>query len=311
MNNRQLIILYSERQRWQGAALRASVRQRISKSDLVLEKAGENAQLERYFRAVPYPPSVAAITRQFDAGDAALFAWVRADPCHLRPDLNGVRMLATADMLQLTMEDAHQLLPALKPVAGDMGFLLDVPVPERWYIQLQKNTQLPQFSSPESALGDDIFDYLPDGAASARWRAFQTEVEIILHQHPWNAQRVARGLLPINSLWCWGGGVLPNHIETQMKHVVSNDVYLTSLASLAGTTTSSVLEEAIHQESTLIDFRHLRDFDDLEDSMQHFIDLLSAHAFEKLVFDFSDGACYHVNNSQRWRIWRKSAQTLL
>jgi hypothetical protein len=38
-------------------------------------------------------------------------------------------------------------------------------------------------------------------------------VQVILHQHPVNAERRARGLPPVNSLWLWGGGPLPQRVN--------------------------------------------------------------------------------------------------
>ena len=45
------------------------------------------------------------MTRQRDAGDATLAAWLRADPAYVQPDINGARLLAYGDALALAAGD--------------------------------------------------------------------------------------------------------------------------------------------------------------------------------------------------------------
>lgn len=67
------------------------------------------------------------------------------------------------EALDATAEDLVMLLPVLKPMFGDAGFLLDAPTPSRWYLRLSPDAQLPEFASPEAAIGEDLFDHLPAG----------------------------------------------------------------------------------------------------------------------------------------------------
>ena len=49
---------------------------------------------------------------------------------------------------------------------------------------------------------------LPAAAAPtrARWRRWLTEMQMLLHEHPANAAREARGRSPVTGVWFWGGG---------------------------------------------------------------------------------------------------------
>src|SRR5881392_881933 len=96
---------------------------------------GEQAQVQRHFDLLPRGWPVAALTRQADAHDATGAAWLRADPTHARPDPTGARLLAIGEGLRLTQEDVDAFLPSLRPLFGDAGFLLDAPVPARWYLR--------------------------------------------------------------------------------------------------------------------------------------------------------------------------------
>ncbi|MDH3220822.1 MAG: hypothetical protein OEN02_04115 [Gammaproteobacteria bacterium] len=57
-----------------------------------------------------------------------------------------------------------------------------------------------------SVLGKAANPYIEQSRATLPWYKLLNEMQMFLHQHPLNQGRVARGLRPINSLWCWGGG---------------------------------------------------------------------------------------------------------
>src|SRR5690606_25073451 len=104
---------------------------------------GERAQLLRHFDLLPRGWPAAAPTRSRDATDAASAQWPRADPAWIRPDINGARMFACGEGMQLTQEDVDALLPALRTLFGDAGFPIDAPDPSRWYLRLPEGAPLP------------------------------------------------------------------------------------------------------------------------------------------------------------------------
>ena len=91
-------------------------------------------------------------------------------------------------------------------------------------LRLPIDVVLPDFDSPDEVLGDDLFSHLPEGEGGRRWRALMTEAQVLLHNHSWNQQRAAQGQQPINSLWFWGGGVMPVSVST--PHARSRDALL-------------------------------------------------------------------------------------
>ncbi|MGR4874217.1 phosphoglycerate mutase [Pseudoxanthomonas sp. LARHCG66] len=305
----QATLLLPPRTRLVGQALPADVARALGRADRAAGEAGEHAQLRRHFQLVPDHWPVAALTRQRDARDAAGALWLRADPARVSPDMNGARMLAYGEALALGDEDTAQLLPALKPLFGDAGMLLDAPDPARWYLRLPPEAKLPVFAPVNDVLGDDLFAHLPEGEAGRRWRALLSEAQVLLHNHPWNAQRVAQGKPPVNSLWFWGGGVLPDFVRTGFRQVKGNDVLLQSLAHAAGV-------EPVHASGeggvdALIDLRHLRNLDLLcRDALQPLLDALHKRELDVLTLDFEDGALFALRREQRWRLWRRPMQRL-
>jgi hypothetical protein len=311
----RLVLLLPEGARLQGR-LPEPVARALGRADTFAPgEPGEQAQLRRHFDLLPRGWPVAALTRQLDAGDAALAAWVRADPAHVRPDINGARLLACGSGLGMDADDCRALLPALRPLFGDAGFPIDAPHPERWYLRLPRESRLPRFAMPEQALGADLFEQLPDsdGAPEGRrWRALLSEAQIVLHNHPWNASRAASGKAPVNSLWFWGGGILPDHVSAGGLEQVSSDaVLLRALATAAGCRVASSASFALPGADTLCDLRTERDLTSL--ASRWLAPALAAIAdgdLGELQLDFADGAGMQVERRQRWRLWRRPLPNL-
>jgi hypothetical protein len=58
------------------------------------------------------------------------------------------------------------------------------------------------------------------------------EVQMLLHDHPINQQRVQAGKLPVNSVWLWGEGSMPTAISENWEQVYGDDVLVEALAQL-------------------------------------------------------------------------------
>jgi hypothetical protein len=273
---------------------------------------GERAQLLRHFELLPRGWPVAALTRQFDAGDATASQWLRADPAWVRPEMNGARLFACGEGLQLTREDVEALLPALRPLFGDAGFTIDAPVPSRWYLRLPQGATLPAFIEPADALGADLFDSLvgteaATDAGSRRWRSLLSEAQVVLHNHPWNARRAAARKPPVNSLWFWGGGKLPDHVSSRHAGVQSDDTMLRALAAAAGLSLApQAARFDLPATEALFDLRALRDPTLLFDQwLMPAVDALRCGTLERLDVDLADGDGFALTRSQRWRLWRR------
>lgn len=297
-------LLLPARNRFAAAALPADVARAFGQAVRSVHQAGENAQLQRHFTVdgeVGSPLPVAALTRQLDVGDALGQRWLRADPAHMVPDMQGARMMGHGDTLRPDARDAAALLPALQPVFDEHGLQLDAPEPSRWYLRLPEDMALPVFASPDEVLGDDLFAHLPAGAEGRPWRALLTEAQVVLHAHPWNQQRIAQGSAPINSLWFWGPGRLPAKVQTAHAQVRSRDALLRGLAQAAG-----VQLDGEQSVDALVDLRQLRSLQLLgSDAIQPLLAALRRGELQELVLDFEDGVQFRFERAQRWKFWKK------
>lgn len=306
-------LLLPSRSRFAGQAVPEAIARTLGRADRSqVGESGERAQLLRHFQLLPRGWPVAALTRGFDANDAPLSAWLRADPVYVRPDINGARLLAHDQAMQLGQDDIDALLPALRPLFGDTGFTIDAPTPTRWYLRLPRESKLPVFAAPADALGADLFEHLPEGPEGRRWRALLSEAQVVLHNHPHNAVRISAGKPPVNSLWFWGGGILPDHVTTPLASIHSDDTTLLALASAARAQAAPLPAGfAPMAADTLHDLRAIRRVAALEsDWLAPALAAVQRGELERLRLDFEDGTGFSIEKRQRWRFWRKPLTAL-
>lgn len=162
--------------------------------------AGEPMALESWlghaFDAESAPAgALTALAADAEAGEAA---WMRADPVHLRL-MRDRAVVMPAEALSLSREEADALLASL-------AALLELKAydPHRWYARVEKEFAVQGAPALESA-GRQV-------AAQGGADALLTEVQMMLHGHPVNEAREARGEPAANSLWLWGAGRLPGDL---------------------------------------------------------------------------------------------------
>lgn len=297
------------RRRYLGGSLGRNVATMLSRAHRMHARPGELAQLRRYFT---YPAAhwpIAAMTRTVDnAQDTAVehtqqALWLRADPAWVQPDITGARLLGYGPSLQLEQQDAEAFTPTLHSLFAEHGLVFDAPVPTRWYIRLPTQSTVPHFSPPEDALGDDVLDYMPDGAEAAHWGMLLAQAQMLLHQHPRNIHRRAEGKPCINSLWFWGEGRMQAAMHTQYQYIQSQDVLLQAIAQMCGLlhTTNQDKSDA----PTIIDLRHMRSLQELVDQVfLPVIDALRTGQLRQCIADFQDGLVIAMRPSSRWHFWK-------
>ena len=173
---------------------------------------------------------------------------VRADPVYLKADRDNATLIAP-EQLQLTEDEADQLLLALNAFNKDEGLIFFRHEPDEWFMSGMQADALETY--PPSFLANrKAGSFLPDGDAAADWRRLLTELQMLLHAHPVNEQRQQRGLMPVNSVWFWGGAELPEPEASRDTVILfADDVQAVTLAEYLGATTKplSALADAMQQ----------------------------------------------------------------
>lgn len=172
-----------------------------------------------------------------------------ADPVYQQMDINHAT-LADQSLLNLTAEDSTAIIDTLNRQFSSDGLVFSSKHPLRWYCQFDKALAI-ETVSLSSATGRDVSLCRPGGADSRRWRTLLAEIEMILFSHPVNQQREARGELPINSLWLWGGGRLPDKVD-KTGAVFTNNFYTSSYANHQGMQVLDISDFAANDRPVLV-----------------------------------------------------------
>lgn len=171
---------------------------------------------------------IAPITLAADGGDVGDGYWLRADPVHLRINRAQV-ILADSGTFVISQLEAEQLTDSLNRHFSADGILIYPLRPDRWYLKLA-HTPIMHTHLLSEVAGKHIDAYLPRGADGMRWHAVFNEIQMLFHEHPVNQAREARGDLPINSIWLWGGGIKPDNPRSTFTQVRSNEHFSHALA---------------------------------------------------------------------------------
>lgn len=157
--------------------------------------------------------------------------WLCADPAHLR-FARDTLVLADARELAISADEAGALLAALNQHFSDVGSFHGGDA-QHWYLRLPTAPAV-RTAPLDRVLGRSFELFLPDGPEATRWRALLNEAQMLLHGHPVNAAREARGLPAINSVWLWGAGSLPALPPSPYAEVLADDALVRGAARAAG-----------------------------------------------------------------------------
>jgi hypothetical protein len=166
----------------------------------------------------PFPAG--ALTLLACGGDPGALRWARADPVHLRVMRDHV-VVAPVEALDLSGEEARALCDALNRHFPDLN--LTACEPRRWCATIQEPVDAP---NPLELAGREIDP--PRQAAR-----LLNEAQMVLHAHPVNEAREARGEPAVNSLWLWGAG-RATQARCPWQSVAADDPAALGAARLAG-----------------------------------------------------------------------------
>jgi hypothetical protein len=156
-------------------------------------------------------------------GEIAPGFLARADPVHLRLMRDHV-IAVPGDALSISREEADALSASINQhFAGRLA--VQVTDPLRWWARLAEPLELPAEPALEHA-----GRVVQQGAAGA---ALANELQMLLHAHPVNEAREARGAPTINSLWLWGAGPAPVEAVSPWQSVSADDPVALGLAHVA------------------------------------------------------------------------------
>jgi hypothetical protein len=156
----------------------------------------------------------AALAARADGVAVGTRPWGLITPVHWHV---GREHISLADPLELDLpeDESRALFDAVRPLFEDApeSGTLAWGSAARWYLAHEQLVELP-CASIDRVIGRNVDLWLRGDAqagdehtARLRWvRWLQNEVQMLLHSHPVNEAREARGALPVNSFWLSGCG---------------------------------------------------------------------------------------------------------
>lgn len=158
--------------------------------------------------------------------------WLHAEPIHLAAGLNEVALVPLRPELELSDRERDAMTAVLREHAAAEGWTLQ-PSARAWLIGSPRAFDV-RTVTPEFAARHEWNAVLPQGPEASRIRRMMTELQMLLHEHPANATRAARGTPAVNSLWLWGNGAARPQREVRPPVCVGMNDYLRGICALNG-----------------------------------------------------------------------------
>jgi hypothetical protein len=243
--------------------------------------AGEAQPLERWVQEAfdlgegAYPAG--ALTFAAQGADPGDDLWARADPVHLRV-IDDQLIVLPAEAFALRAEEASALCEALNAHFAGMEFT--AVQPQRWCARLAK--------IDETRCALDVAGTALE--APKQEAPLLTEIQMVLHAHPVNEAREARGEPAVNSVWLWGGGRAPR-ARAPWQSVAADDPAVLGAARLANARQRALPRSAREWLERLPqEGRHLAVLDSLRaplalaaDTVQNEVEMLEREWFAPLL----------------------------
>jgi len=252
---------------------------------------------------------------------------VLPEPVHLQLQRDHFSVIADASKA-LGLEQAQQLAAALNEHFALDGMRFLAPRADQWYLRVEEPPKLGTCSLSE-AMGRHDLHSMFQGGDALQWRALLNEIQMLLHDHPVNLGLENRGELPVNSLWLWGGGMLPSHMEPKAAAILAHDSFTRGLAKAHGSPLAQLpvsarewLENDLQHSIHLIDLGSPEFADQRKDQRQSIevLEQLERFWFAPLLQSLWQGrlarVSLHFATSQRvesysltrvnlWKFWRR------
>lgn len=156
-----------------------------------------------------------------------------AEFVHLAADRDQL-VLMPGSLLQAMPEEIAALTTAFNQLYAAEGWELELTPSGRAYLSCPKPLDVVTHA-PDGAAGQAVLEFMPAGTDAPRLKQLMNESQMLFHTHPVNQAREDAGRPLINSLWFWGGGLLPEKTRPISSMKIMGDLpLLRGLALWAG-----------------------------------------------------------------------------
>lgn len=252
-----------------------------------------------------YP--IAAIAAEADGLGVSDAYWLRADAVHLVLQRD---CFSLGEPVPLSVESAHieQMIASMNQHFAQDGLTFLIGKSGACYIRSTQSLQI-KTTLPSVAAGKNVHPFMPQGAASAKWLSVLNEIQMLLHEHPANQLREAKGELAVNSLWLSGGGKILQHtaLKNDVDLIVANSPFYQGLAKYAAIQCQRLPENLTNLLS--VENLHTRlALTDVKDSFERIVTALKNKKIKQLTLNlgfYEKSLIVEMTPLDTYKFWRR------
>ncbi|NNE63125.1 MAG: hypothetical protein HKN34_03495 [Gammaproteobacteria bacterium] len=193
---------------------------------------------------------------------------------------------------------------------------------EKLWLMRLKHCQVDiQYPHILSVIGRKADPYIQQSRETLEWYKLSNEIQMFMHSHEVNQQRLQEGLPAINSLWCWGGGEVTPLSRTDMR-VYCDDFLVNAFLTRSGLMPENpqgISDRDFGQDSIYLDLGLLRALKDPRgDDIHCMLENIENRVLQPLVDGVSAGRLklrlrvghefdFELNRLSSLKFWRKPA----
>ena len=262
----------------------------------------------------PVEEGLAALRLWGQTGDRPNVWVAAADPVHLEARLDHLCLYALTGA-QWPGSDLRAIFDFLQKSLGDDTSFAFVRVGKYGY--LRGDEALATASVSAAVIdGQEPDEFMPSGESAAGYHRLSGEMQMCLHDHEINQRREAQGLMPVNSVWFWGGGKAPQKTVQKMPPLFGGDpLFKGYWESCTGVMEpwpgnfAKCLDIAI-KDLVVVTPASDKGGDSLAAYIEELRGLLKIGRLNKLVLLFRDGLTAEVGRFDAFRLWRRLSELL-
>ena len=288
----------------------------LSQAQLEQVREPENllAQVLGVLGREPPIEGLAALRMWGQTGDRPGTWIAAADPVYMEPRLDRL-FLHVLDTEDVSRSEMQRLFDGLQETLGTDGALGFARLGRFGYVRATQPIVTAAIP-PALVDGRNPDQSLPSSDTAADTLKLISEIEMTLHGHPVNAERMACGQPPVNSLWIWGGGYAPERSSVRVPPLFADDSTLRGYwESVNGSAeawpgTIDACLDACANGFVAVVPADSRDSAELQTGLLAVREALRSGRLRHAVLVSADGIRATLRRSDRLRVWRRTSALL-
>jgi hypothetical protein len=288
----------------------------LSQAQLEQVREPENllAQVLGVLGREPPIEGLAALRMWGQTGDRPGTWIAAADPVYMEPRLDRL-FLHVLGPEDISRSEMRGLFDGLQETLGTDGALGFARLGSFGYVRATQPIVTAAIP-PALVDGRNPDQSLPSSDTAADILKLISEIEMTLHGHPVNAERMACGQPPVNSLWIWGGGYAPERSSVRVPPLFADDSTLRGYwESVNGSAeawpgTIDACLDACANGFVAVMPADSRDSAELQTGLLAVREALRSGRLRHAVLVSADGIRATLRRSDRLRVWRRTSALL-